>query len=176
MPTHTLLGWGQERRQELSWRCQVFPFQPSNPWWTSTCACCHCHVYLACTCYKQYPSGNLSSTNGMKFLSRISWYTTESITPINMQMLVLPRYEIPAKTCTLYACLGFGLRAQIFCTFDPGWWKNSRPEDDISTVLSSTKMMFLKSSLLLSASKHQLCLTWISNISAVNSFQIFGHV
>lgn len=131
---------------------------------------------LSLSCYKQYPSGNLSSTNGMKFLSRISWYTTESITPINMQMLVLPRYEIPAKTCTLYACLGFGLRAQIFCTFDPGWWKNSRPEDDISTVLSSTKMMFLKSSLLLSASKHQLCLTWISNILAVNSFQIFGHV
>ena len=60
---------------------------------------------------------------------------------------------------TLYACLGLGLLAHIFCIKDEGWWKNSLPLDDISTVLSSAKITFLKSSALFNASLHQVFLT-----------------
>ena len=55
--------------------------------------------------------------NGRRVVSRIRQYSSASIIPSNMHTLVAPFRLIPAHTCTLSECLGFGFLFNGSSTF-----------------------------------------------------------
>ena len=65
-------------------------------------------ILLGCSyASDRWPFGKCIEMNGSNvFLKIVSTKNTASMHPVNMAIPVAPRFEMPAKTCTLYGCFG----------------------------------------------------------------------